>query len=214
MNTVAIMMPFPGVFKVFDSHSRDVFGRSSALNYCVLISVVGIENLGEYLQLTSRSNVVIPFELKGVKYIGNVDMETELSTRVITNSGMVNFPEVFEQCDINTKTLSSTIFEQVSTINVISNDSTEQSKSTGTTEQTKARLAKMRKYSDSKKEKRQNETTKQREARLAKMREYKNSKKSTRTNKTAGQREARLAKKRERELLEKELHLKMQLTSN
>ena len=31
MNTVAIMMPFPGVFKVFDSHSRDVFGRPSAL---------------------------------------------------------------------------------------------------------------------------------------------------------------------------------------
>ena len=27
MNTVAIMMPFPHVFKVFDSHSRDVFGR-------------------------------------------------------------------------------------------------------------------------------------------------------------------------------------------
>ena len=183
MNTVAIMMPFPGVFKVFDSHSRDVFGRSSALNYCVLISVVGIENLGEYLRLTSRSNDTV-----------------------------VN--EVFEQCDINTKTLSSTIFEQVSTINVISNYSTEQSKSTGTTEQTKARLAKMRKYSDSKKEKIKNETTKQREARLAKMREYKNSKKSTRTNETAGQREARLAKKRERELLEKELHLTMQLTSN
>ena len=63
MNTVAILMPFPGVFKVFDSHSRDVFGRSSALGYCVLISVEGIENLGEYLPLTSRSNVVIPFEL-------------------------------------------------------------------------------------------------------------------------------------------------------
>ena len=86
MNTVAIMMPFPGVFKVFDSHSRDVFGRPSALGYCVLISVEGIENLGEYFRLTSRSNVVIPFELKGVKCIGNVDMETELSTRVITNS--------------------------------------------------------------------------------------------------------------------------------
>ena len=28
MNTVAIMMPFPGVFKVFDSHSRDVFWKT------------------------------------------------------------------------------------------------------------------------------------------------------------------------------------------
>ena len=58
MNTVAIMMPFPGVFKVFDSHSRDVFGRPSALGYCVLISVEEIENLGEYFRLTSRPNVV------------------------------------------------------------------------------------------------------------------------------------------------------------
>ena len=50
MNTVAIMMPFPGVFKVFDSHSRDVFGRPSALGYCVLISVEGVENLAEYFR--------------------------------------------------------------------------------------------------------------------------------------------------------------------
>ena len=64
MNTVAILMLFPGVFKVFDSHSQDVFGRPSALGYCVLISVEGIENLGEYFRLASRSNVVIPFELK------------------------------------------------------------------------------------------------------------------------------------------------------
>ena len=62
------MMSFPGMSKVFDSHSRDVFGRPSALGYCVLISVEGIENLGEYFQLTSRSNAMIPFELKGVMY--------------------------------------------------------------------------------------------------------------------------------------------------
>ena len=47
MNTVAILMPFPGVFKVLDSHSRDVFGRPSPLGYCVSISVEEIENLGE-----------------------------------------------------------------------------------------------------------------------------------------------------------------------
>ena len=47
VNTEAIMMPFPHVFKVFDSHSRDVSGRPSALGYCVLISVEGKENLGE-----------------------------------------------------------------------------------------------------------------------------------------------------------------------
>ena len=55
MNTVAIMMPFPGVFKVFDSHSRDIFERLSAMGYCVLISVEGIANLGEYFRLSSIS---------------------------------------------------------------------------------------------------------------------------------------------------------------
>ena len=64
MNTVAIMMPFPGVLKVFDSHSRDVFGRPSALGHCVLIPIEGIENRAE-LELISMSDVVIPFELKG-----------------------------------------------------------------------------------------------------------------------------------------------------
>ena len=38
MNTVAIMMPFPDVFKVFDSHSRDVHGMSSTSRHCILIS--------------------------------------------------------------------------------------------------------------------------------------------------------------------------------
>ena len=47
MNTVAIIMPFPGVFKVLDSHSQDVFGGPCALGYCVLVSVEGVENLGE-----------------------------------------------------------------------------------------------------------------------------------------------------------------------
>ena len=85
MNTAATMMPFPGAFKVFDSHSRDVFGRPSALGYCVLISVEVIENLGEYFQLTSWSNAMIPLELKGVKCIDN-DMQLELSARIIKNS--------------------------------------------------------------------------------------------------------------------------------
>ena len=97
MNTVAILMPFPGVFKVFDSHSRDVFGRPSPLGYCVLLSVEGIENLGEYFRLTSNPNVVTPFELKGVKCINNDDMQTELSATV----NVVGSTEVSEQYDVS-----------------------------------------------------------------------------------------------------------------
>ena len=93
------MMPFSGVFKVFDSHSRNVFGRPSALGHCVLIPIEGIENFAEYFQLTSMSDVVIPFMLKGVTCIA-----TELSARFITNSGMTDsIIEVFEQHDVNSK---------------------------------------------------------------------------------------------------------------
>ena len=93
------------------------------MGYCVLISVEGIANLGEYFQLTSRSNVVIPFELKGVMCIDHDDMETELRARVITNSGMVHLPEVFKQCDVNSKTLSDTNFDQTaSKRKIMSND--------------------------------------------------------------------------------------------
>jgi hypothetical protein len=37
MNTVSIFMPFPDVFKVFDSHSRDLHGMPCASGHCVLI---------------------------------------------------------------------------------------------------------------------------------------------------------------------------------
>ena len=168
MNTVAIMMPFPGVFKVFDSHSRDVFGRPSALGYCVLISVEGIENLGEYFQLTPKSNVVMPFELKGVKCISNNDMQTELSTSV----GVVGSTEVAEQHDVNSKTLSVPNFDQSSTGKIIiSNISTKQSESSARTNE----------YRNTKKRSRQNESREKRKLRLEKMRKYNDSKRQNET---------------------------------
>ena len=174
MNTVAIMMPFPGVFKVFDSHSRDDFGRPSPLGYCVLISVEGIENLGEYFRLTTRSNVVTPFELKGVKCINNDYMQAESSATV----GVVGSIEISEQYDV-----SSPNFDQT-TQKITSNISTEQSES----------RAKRRKYRNMKKTSRQNESEEQREARLAKLKEYN---KSNTAKETPEQSEARLAKMRE-----------------
>ncbi len=35
MNTVAIIMLFPDVFKIFDSHTRDLHGMPCASAYCV-----------------------------------------------------------------------------------------------------------------------------------------------------------------------------------
>ena len=38
-NTVALFRPFPKVFKIFDSHSRDRYGMPCSYGYCVLICV-------------------------------------------------------------------------------------------------------------------------------------------------------------------------------
>ena len=71
-------MPFPDVFKIFDSHSRDVHGMACPSGYSVLTSLEGVQNLVQYFQLTScNQNVCIPFELKGVKCNKRFDLSNQ-----------------------------------------------------------------------------------------------------------------------------------------
>ena len=67
-NAVAIFRPFPEIFKIFDAHSRDLYGRPS-FGSCILISVEGLQNLVNYFRLTSPVQNIVPFELKGVTCI-------------------------------------------------------------------------------------------------------------------------------------------------
>ncbi len=162
MNTVAIIMPFPGVFKVFDSHSRDLHGMPSVLGYCVLISVEGLENLSLYFQCTVSSNqpnIAIPFELKGVK-VNTInfsnDSESDLSRKGSTNSPMV--PDSLDE-SINYH------------ITQTDNDFTLQKQQRPSKESLLARekrLEKMKKYNNKKILKRQNESATEKEARLEK----------------------------------------------
>ena len=88
MNTVAIMTPFPDVFKVFDSHARDLYGMPSMSGYCVLISVEGIQNLVQYFHLMSQcsaSNGHIPFELKGVTCVRVMDVCNVIGQSVLSD---------------------------------------------------------------------------------------------------------------------------------
>ena len=88
MNAVAIFMPFPHVFRIFDSHSRDLHGMpcACACGYFVLTSIEGIQNLVHYFQLASGTyqNVCIPFEMKGVKCNKRLD----LSNRDLSSSNL------------------------------------------------------------------------------------------------------------------------------
>ena len=72
MNIFAVMMPFPDVFKVFDSHSRGLCGMPCMSGHCVRISVEELQNLAQYFHLTSQprgSNDNIPFQLKGLNLV-------------------------------------------------------------------------------------------------------------------------------------------------
>ena len=55
MTTVAIIMPFPDLFKIFDSHSRDLNGVPCACGYCVLTCVEGLQNLVRYFRCMSNT---------------------------------------------------------------------------------------------------------------------------------------------------------------
>ena len=86
MNTVAIFMPFPNVFKIFDSHSRDLHGMPCASGYAVLTSVEGVENLAEYFHFMSNSchlNLHIPFEVKGFNCIKRNELSNRNSTEFL-----------------------------------------------------------------------------------------------------------------------------------
>ena len=103
-------MSFSDVFKVFDSHSLDLYDRPCALGYCVLISLEGLENIAEHLRLTSKStetNIVVPFELKGVKCIINDDMDTGLNMKDTANTSNADTAEQFEQSNINSEEVDS-----------------------------------------------------------------------------------------------------------
>ena len=65
-NTVAICMISERTYKIFDSHSRDVYGIPDPFGKCVLIHVESLDNLSSFFQNTYPPNVT-PFELKGVK---------------------------------------------------------------------------------------------------------------------------------------------------
>ena len=67
-NTVAICMISEGTFKIFYSHSRDLYGIPDPFEKCVLVHVEALDNLSFFFQNTyPPPNITTPFEVKGVK---------------------------------------------------------------------------------------------------------------------------------------------------
>ena len=76
--TVAIFKTSEGTFKVFDSHSRDLYGIPHPFGKCILASVDSIESLVIYFQSTVPPGNETPFEVKGVTVQLNSDI-TQIS---------------------------------------------------------------------------------------------------------------------------------------
>ena len=66
-STVAICMISEGTFKIFDSHSKDLYGIPDPFGKSVLIHVESLDNLSSFFQNTYPPNITIPFEVKGIK---------------------------------------------------------------------------------------------------------------------------------------------------
>ena len=182
MNTVAIMMPFPDVFKVFDSHTRDLYGVSSMSGYCVLISVEGIQNLVQYFHLTSQcsaSNGHIPFELKGVTCVRVMDVCSVIGQSVLSD---------------NTEMVGSLEPENRGLRYAKSKENNNVRKIQRQNESLKEKQARLEKERLQKKDKKENESLERREQRLAKVREYNNRRDNKQQNESPQEKKARLEK--------------------
>ncbi|CAB3990181.1 ATP-dependent DNA helicase PIF1 [Paramuricea clavata] len=167
-NTVAVLMPFPDVFKVFDSHSRDMHGIPTAMGYSVLVSVEGIQNLVSFFHHSCNYHGQdTPFELKGVKCHRNISLSNTLNNTV--NEQINTTSNNHEKCSQKRQSETITIRK--------SNQRTKQ-------QEKENRLAKQR-------EKRQQESVAERENRLAKRREKRQESVAERENRLAKRREKR-----------------------
>ena len=67
-----------GIYKIFDSHARDRYGRSHHLGTCILLEVPSIQSLVQYFQ--AIHSLTDNFEHRGVQ-ISNYEITTANSVR-------------------------------------------------------------------------------------------------------------------------------------
>jgi type IV secretory pathway VirB10-like protein len=182
-NTVAVLMPFPDVFIVFYSHSRDMHGMPAAMGYSVLVSIEGIQNLISFFHNScnypGQNSENSLFELKGVKCHRNVSLSNSLDKTANDNTTSNNHEQ-------QTKQQESVIEREnrLAKLREKQREKRQQAKQKESVAERENKLAKQR-------EKRKQETVSEKENRLAKQREK-------RKQETASERQNRLAKQGEK----------------
>ena len=93
-NAVCIYLSNEGKFKIFDSHSRDKYGRSHPLGTCVLLEPESINNVTQSLYSENSQ-----FELKAVviKELGLEQASGSVEMNVTETSGSTNLFDNFSQ---------------------------------------------------------------------------------------------------------------------
>jgi hypothetical protein len=176
-------MPFPDVFKVFDSHSRDMHGMPAAMGYSVLVSIEGIQNLINYFHNScdypGQNSENSLFELKGVKCHRNISLSNSLDNTTNDDTTSNNHEQLTKQ--------QESVVERENRLAKLrekQREKRQQAKQKESVAERENRLAKQR-------EKRKQETVSERENRLAKQGEK-------RKQETVSERENRLAKQGEK----------------
>ena len=161
--SVAIFKTSEGNFKIFDSHSRDLYGMPHPFGKCILASVEGIENLVTYFQSTVPQGNVIPFEVKGV----TVQLTNSEITQIVGLTSTQNAKEhVKQKCSEETESQKQSRLE-----NGRKYQKMKRAVETETRKQT--RLESVGRYT---KTKRAVETETEKQSRLENAREYKKAK--------------------------------------
>ena len=77
VNTVEVFKNSEQSFKIFDSHSRDLYGMPDSFGKCTLVCIEGLENVVSFFQMSCPETGAVPFEMKGVRILisaGKTDM--------------------------------------------------------------------------------------------------------------------------------------------
>ena len=111
LNTVSIFIDKNSLFKVFDSHARDLCGMPDPCGSCVLLEFHSVLKLTQYFRFLYTSDAV--FELIGVKIL-NVEYHEHLQNRNLheivadattsSNETSLNYPFAIAADDISSHT--------------------------------------------------------------------------------------------------------------
>ena len=189
INTVAVFKNSEDSFKIFDSHSKDLYGMPHSFGKCTLLSIEGIENVVSYLQISCLQTGVVPFEIKGV-IISDSKPDLESVHNSQKNENLSWNDELNPKQLVNRKQKCSSEIADVKEKQ--STARSEYEKFSRAIEREKSRQERLGRQRENKRRKRANAYLEARQKRLTRQSEYQKEKKA---NESAESREKRLAAK-------------------